>query len=354
VPALHIAAAADKHYSLGVRINFPAFEGHTMQLSLLSLALCLLASDTSFAQTAPKRPSLPTAATAAQSVDNTAAIAALRSEQEAVQQRIVLAEAEDQKYTGGLIKAQIQSRLAVLRLSDALLVQKLVALQTGAKVVLEAAGSKIEPSVAASLDSEAATLRLKIEQARIEADKYTGGLIKAQRESTIATMESTLAMIEQRALTAKYGLSPIPVGTPSVASATAAATTRQATVPSKAMAQDEILSLRLLDKRFVNQKYQDYVFFDIQFTADKLQKPARAIKGTLNINDLFGTRQLGISWTLDKPINPGESVVEAGQGFKYNQFTDKHQWVRSTDRANMAVTYTVESILYQDGTREDF
>ena len=120
------------------------------------------------------------------------------------------------------------------------------------------------------------------------------------------------------------------------------------------MAQDEILSLRLLDKRFVNQKYQDYVFFDIEFTASKLQKPARAIKGTLNINDLFGARQFGISWTLDKPINPGESIIEAGQGFKYNQFTDKHQWVRSTDRGNMAVTYTVESILYQDGTREDF
>lgn len=325
-----------------------------MKLSPLSLALCLLAPTISLAQTAPKKQPLATSAMPAQSVDNSQAIAALRSEQEAVRQRIILAETEDQKYAGGLIKAQIQSRIAVLRLSDALLVQKLIALQTGAKVVLEAAGSKIEPTVAASLESEAGTMKLRIEQARIEADKYTGGLIKAQRESTIATMESTLAMIEQRALTAKYGLSPIPVGTPSIASATAAATTRQAALPPKSTAQDKILSLRLLDKRFVNQKYQDYVFFDIQFTAEKLQKPARAIKGTLNINDLFGARQFGISWTIDKPMNPGESITEAGQGFKYNQFTDKHQWVRSTDRANMAVTYIVESILYQDGTREDF
>jgi len=330
-----------------------------MQLRLLSLALILLGPAIAAAQTAPKRapspaPATTPAAAPPQSVENTATIAALRSEQDAVRQRIVLAEAEDQKYTGGLIKAQIQSRLALLRLSDALLGQKLVALQTGARIVLEAAGSRIEPSIAASLDAEATTLKLRIEQARVEADKYTGGLIKAQRESTIATMESTLAMIEQRALTAKYGLSPIPIGTPSFASATAANTTRQAAVSSKSTAQEEILSLRLLDKRFVTQKYQDYVFFDIQFTADKLQKPARAIKGTLNINDLFGARQFGISWTLEKPINPGESITEAGQGFKYNQFTDKHQWVRSTDRANMAVTYTVESILYQDGTREDF
>jgi hypothetical protein len=63
---------------------------------------------------------------------------------------------------------------------------------------------------------------------------------------------------------------------------------------------------------------------------------------------------MGIGWTVDRPTNPGESLTESGQGFQYNQFMEKHKWVNSTDLSNMTATFSVESILYQDGTREDF
>jgi hypothetical protein len=329
-------------------------------LKILSfLAGSLLLTTFVFGQTATKKPptQVPVTSPAPATLlpDNTAAVMTLRAEQDSILQRITKSEAEEQKYAGGLIKAQIQSRIAVLRLTDALLSQRIAALQTGARIVLETAGTKPDPTATASLESEAATQKLKIEQARTDAERYSGGLIKAQKESTIATMESTLALIEQRALTTKYGLATPPSvasSSPSQASAVQAARVPEA--PLKAKQQDEILLLRLVDKRYATQKYQDFVFFDIEFTASKLQKPARAIKGTLNINDLFGARQLGISWTIDRPMSPGESFVESGQGFKYNQFMDKHQWARATDRSNMAVTYTIESILYQDGTREDF
>jgi hypothetical protein len=320
---------------------------------------CLLMSSIAFGQSPPKKPQ-PAPPPAAQqptspAIDNSALITTLRTEQESVRQRITSSEAEDQKYTGGLIKAQIQSRIAVLRMSDALLTQKIVALQTGARTVIEAPATKPDPAIAASLESEAATQKLKIEQARVDADRYSGGLIKAQKESTIATMESTLAMIEQRALTTKYGLALVPASPGNAANQPAATQASRSPAPSaKSRTQEEILSLRLVDKKFTTQKYQEFIFFDIEFVADKLQKPARAIKGTLNINDLFSARQMGISWTIDRPVKPGETFVESGQGFKYNQFTDRHQWAKTTDRSNMTVTYNVESILYQDGTREDF
>lgn len=320
---------------------------------------CLLMTSLAVGQSPPKKPQPAPPAAAQQAVspaiDNSALIASLRAEQDTVRQRITSSEADDQKYTGGLIKAQIQSRIAVLRMSDALLSQKIVTLQTGARAVLEAPATKPDPAIAASLESEAATQKLKIEQARADADRYSGGLIKAQKESTIATMESTLAMIEQRALTTKYGLALAPALAGSSANQPSATQGSRPPSPSaKSRPEDEILSLRLVDKKFTSQKYQEFIFFDIEFVADKLRKPARAIKGTLNINDLFGARQMGISWTIDRPVNSGETFVESGQGFKYNQFMDRHQWAKTTDRSNMAVTYTVESILYQDGTREDF
>jgi len=252
----------------------------------------------------------------------------------------------------------IQSRIAAMRVTDALVEQRIKSIETGARMTIEAPSSKPDPGLAASLDSEASAQRLKIEQARVEADRYSGGLIKAQKESTIATMESTLAMLEQKSLISKYGLVLPSAAAPSL-SAVAATQPNVKAVPSqkatrKVLPQDELLKVRLINKRFTEQKYQKYIFFDIEFLAEKLSKPARAIKGRLNLNDLFGDRVLGIGWTVDRPTNPGESVTESGQGFQYNQFMEKHQWVNTTDLSNMTATFTVESILYQDGTREDF
>jgi hypothetical protein len=60
-----------------------------------------------------------------------------------------------------------------------------------------------------------------------------------------------------------------------------------------------------------------------------------------------------VGWTIDDPIGPGDKDVEKGTGFEYNQFKDSHQWVRSTDLADMTASFTVASILYEDGTRLD-
>lgn len=305
------------------------------------------------AQSPPKKTTpVPTRHPTDTAQNNSAAIAALRTEIESVKQRITDSESEDQKYTGGLIKSQIQLRIAVLKTTEALLLQKVAILSTGAKQVFEANVHKPDTAVATAIEADIAALKSRIEFARIEADKYTGGLIKVTRESTIATMEGTLANLEQRGLTAKYGL-------PTTPAAVAMSNQQSATKPAakataKAKAQDEIVMATLLSKRLSEQKYEKMVVFDIEFVAANLKKPSRAIKGTLNINDLFGEKQIGIGWTIDRPLNPGERMVESGQGFKFNQFMERHNWVKNTERENMAVTFTVDSVLYEDGSREDF
>lgn len=116
----------------------------------------------------------------------------------------------------------------------------------------------------------------------------------------------------------------------------------------------EIVSVSMGRKWYAKQDYQDYVFFDLSFTGVGLDKPAKAIKGTLNITDLFGEPKMKINWTLDQSMVPGETISENGNGFKYNQFIDSHQWVRMTDLSSMSATFTVHSILYEDGTRRDY
>lgn len=318
-----------------------------------TLSTAALLFSTAAAQTPPKKGAAASNNQPAETVqNNSAAIAALRTEIESVKQRISDSETEDQKYMGGLIKSQILLRIAVLKTTEALLLQKVTILLTGAKQVFEANVHKPDAAVATAVEADIAALKSRIELARIEADKYTGGLIKATRESTIATMEGTLVNLEQRALTAKYGL---PV-TPAVVSnsSSQSAAKPAAKVPAKSKAQDEVVMATLLTKRLSEQKYEKMIVFDIEFVAANLKKPSRAIKGTLNINDLFGEKQMGIGWTIDRPLNPGERMVESGQGFKFNQFMERHNWVKNTERENMAVTFTVESVLYEDGSREDF
>jgi hypothetical protein len=53
-------------------------------------------------------------------------------------------------------------------------------------------------------------------------------------------------------------------------------------------------------------------------------------------------------------LNPGETLIERGKGFHYNQFLEPHQWVSTTALENMSAAFVVTSILYQDGTREEF
>lgn len=133
-------------------------------------------------------------------------VASLRDDLSRVQKEIEQATQEDAKYSGGLIKALIGVRLEVLRISAALVEQRIHALEGAARENVVVNISKPDQARAEELLSEIEAQQKKVTEARREADRYSGGLIKALSESTVATATNTLAMLEQQYFVAKYGL----------------------------------------------------------------------------------------------------------------------------------------------------
>ena len=123
-----------------------------------------------------------------------------------VQLQIDAAEQDNQSYSGGLIKTLIAVRLEILKTNHALIQQRIHALMSGAEIDIVVTGSAPEPELAASLLSEIEVQKAKVAAAEEEADLYSGGLIRAMALSTLATARNTLAMLEQRYSSAKYGL----------------------------------------------------------------------------------------------------------------------------------------------------
>jgi len=290
------------------------------------------------------------------SPEDTEKIAALRAELEQVRSEIVAAQEKNASLDGGLVKALVEARLEILKTTEALIQQRIQAMESGAKITIQVTGTEPDEELAARLQKEIESQLVELNNARAEAAKYSGGLIAAMKEATVSTQEQTIAMLRQRYLAAKYGLAMVPP------SAAAGVESQEAIAPTSSSASqstiaepsEEIITVKILGKQYDRQEYQDFVWFDLELKADGLDKPARAIKGVLNLQDLFGEARMRINWTIDEPIEPGETIVEKGVGFEYNEFMDSHRWVLATDLNNMTAGFTVKSILYQDGTRLDF
>lgn len=278
----------------------------------------------------------------------------LQEESITISKQIDQAQSESEKYSGGLIKTLIDYRIATLYLTKSLVDQRITAIKTGAKLKIEAPATLPNPDEATAIEKEIESIDQQIAKTQQNADQYNGGLIQVQLLSTIATMQQTRALTEQKMLTAKYGL-----GRPQasdVKNTDANDKPASGQKPSKANlpASEQIISVTLLNKVFREKKYGHGIYFDLKFTATNLEKPARAIKGSLLINDLFGETIMAIKWPLNDPIAPNESKAETGTGFDYNQFMSEHQRVRDTSIENLRASFRVDSILYEDDTRQDF
>ena len=289
------------------------------------------------------------------SPEDQAKINELQAELKAVRAEVSLAEKKSVALTGGLLKALVDVRLEVLKTNEALLQQRIHAVESGGRITTSISGSEPDLKLAQSLEADIRQQQEQLKTAQQEATQYSGGLVGAMKQMTVATQEQTLAMLSSRRLAAKYGL-------PALGTAKAATTTESASVGdpkpvdsnTSADATRTMITVKVLRKRYAEQDYQNYIWFDLEFTAAGLEKPTRAIKGKLHLQDLFGEPKMSLNWSIDQPFAPRGTMTEKGTGFKYNQFMSEHQWVRTTNLENMTASFTVESILYQDGTRADF
>jgi len=120
-----------------------------------------------------------------------------------------------------------------------------------------------------------------------------------------------------------------------------------------------VLEVVVRNKRFSPSnaragQYQDYLWWDAEYTAKGLGRTARSIKGILSFCDLFGDPKFQVRVTLNDPLSPGGIVNNTGVGIDYNQFNDSHVWLRSTELENMTFSFKAESVLYADGSTESF
>ncbi len=276
----------------------------------------------------------------------------LRVEQTQINQAINLAKEEDSKLSGGLIKALIGARLELLQINSALIQQRINALESGAKIKLILHETKPDLERARNLKSEMDAIKSEIKSKEDEIAKYSGGLIKVTLMSAVATMNNTLAMLQTEYLKAKYGIYWLPVVNEK---SHTTASLQPPKEPEKSGTSEEgVLVPMITNKRYEKYKYDDNIWFDITWNTDKLKKPTRAVKGVLIFADLFGEPKFMINKTINDPLTPGKSHKEDGIGFEYNQFTDSHKWMRSSDLKDMTFQYKVTSIIYADGTTEQF
>jgi hypothetical protein len=266
-----------------------------------------------------------------------------------IENEIAEALAMDASLAGGLLKGLIAVRLEILRTTRAALRQRVLADEMGATFTIELPATTPEPETAERLAVEIEGQKRLLDAARVEAALFSGGLVHALKLSAIATQEQSLGMLRQRYLVALYGLW---VPSSGVAANVGGANSSMTAEPMPST--PVILEVQLLDKNFAEQEHQEYIFFDIQFAAPGLKRPARAVKGSLKIGDLFGETKLAIGWVIERPLKPGEAFVERGKGFEYNKFMQPHQWVNATALRNMTAAFEVTNILYGDGSREDF
>lgn len=136
-------------------------------------------------------------------------VAALKTELSQTEGEILAAKEVDQQFSGGLIKNLTTARLEVLGTNKALLEQRINAIESGAKIDVVVSGTKPDPELATSIKTEIDNLTAKINEAKADASQYTGGLIQVLKLSAVATEEQSMAMLQQKYLTAKYGLAEV-------------------------------------------------------------------------------------------------------------------------------------------------
>ncbi|WP_306304617.1 hypothetical protein [Erwinia persicina] len=116
---------------------------------------------------------------------------------------------QESTYSGGLIRSLVIAKIQVLETNRALIQQRINAIESGAKIDISIKGTKPNHEFADSISKEITSLKKEISDSKSEASQYSGGLILALKISAIATKEQTLAMLEQKYLSAKYGLAEV-------------------------------------------------------------------------------------------------------------------------------------------------
>jgi hypothetical protein len=275
----------------------------------------------------------------------------LKNEIAGLEQTIVKAKAESAKYTGGLVKALLDSRIQIYEHTKALLEQRLAAGNYGVSIKYTVDGKEYVPpydkdKIIQDLEKEAINTTKEMESAQKEADRYSGGLVKAMKLATVATFEQQLAMIEMKRCAVIYD---IPLYT-----FLGGASLTLASSPSEKLNEtpaeiDGMFEIKLIGKRVYTANYSDRLAFDFLFT-NHTEKDIKAVKGIAHFFDLFDTEIQSVGFTVEYDVPAGQSVKNSRYSMELNKFNANNSRLRSIEMDNLKMRFEVESIIFKDGS----
>jgi hypothetical protein len=293
-------------------------------------------------------------------------ISVVKSDLAAVQTEIQVARTEDAKYSGGLVKALIASRIATLCQTEAMLQQKILSFKVGVQLRYTVDGRVFDlPTSAgqtlADVESEITASEKKVQQQEAEVARFSGGLAQAMAVATLETMRQTHAMLEQKRVSLKYGL-PQYIGFVDANRKQSAATAQEPLPATLVHSNQEpaanglrkAIALSVVEKGFIPSdpsanRYQDLINISCSYSNGS-EKDIRAFTGTVVFQDLFGKEIFRANITISDPIVVGQQSTWVGT-IKYNQFMDAHQRIRNAELKDLTVVWVPASILFADGTR---
>ena len=127
----------------------------------------------------------------------------------AVQTQLTEADAEAAKYDAGLLLAFVNLRREVLKTTQAMLEQKRSSLLRRVNLKYTVASTEDGPATPEQLETiraDIAKAQAQLDAEKVEADKYSGGLLQTMAMMTVATGRVTVAMLNLSYYGAKYGV----------------------------------------------------------------------------------------------------------------------------------------------------
>jgi len=129
----------------------------------------------------------------------------------ALTKQLESAKTEADQYSGGLVKALIDVRKEILTNTKLMLEQKRTGIKRFIPLSYTINGEKYVPppkkdELLNGIQEELEHLKGKAKDIQNESDKYIGGLIKALRETELATIKNSIVVLEQKILFLKHDI----------------------------------------------------------------------------------------------------------------------------------------------------
>jgi len=276
----------------------------------------------------------------------------IKEDLDQINKQIKEAEIESAKYAGGLIKTLIESRIQILNYTKVMLEQRITAKDNNITLTYTIDGITFRSPenkdvLLSEIEREAMQALKEKESLKAEADKYSGGLIRATKLSTAAMKEQQLAILELKRISLLYD---IPIfWSSSDQSSTEAESQNISTENEDSIS--KLITMRIVRKRVFKANYSEHLGMEFTYTNNS-QKTIRAFTGIMHFKDVFDREILKVSLTVDDfIIKPGQTVTDSSKSLELNKFNDAHNRLRTINLDSLKLDFEVTDILFSDGTR---